>query len=70
MNKFIIEHNLIYHEISSSNNNLEEIFKAFVSNIIQNENITDCKGMKDISSENKRVTISMKKTKNDFCCFQ
>ena len=69
LNNFIKEHNMIYHEISSSNNNLEEIFKAFVSNIIQNENITDCKGMKDISAENKRVSISMKKTKNDSCCF-
>jgi small GTP-binding protein len=69
LNNFIKEHNMIYHEISSSNNNLEEIFKAFVSNIIQNENIADCKGMKDISVENKRVTLLMKETKNQYCCF-
>ena len=69
LNNFIKEHNMIYHEISSSNNNLEEIFKAFVSNIIQNENIIDCKGVKDISAENKRVTLLMKETKNKFCCF-
>lgn len=69
LNTFIKTHNVRYHEISSNNNNLEEIFKAFVSNIIQNENIKDCKGVKHTSSENENITLIMNKTKNIFCCF-
>jgi len=69
LDTFIKTHNVLYHEISSNNHNLEEIFKAFISNIIQNENIKDCKGVKYSSSENENITLIMKKTKSLFCCF-
>jgi len=69
LNAFIKIHNVQYHKISSNNNNLEEIFKAFVSNIIRNEDIKDCKGVKHTSSENENITLIMKKTKSLFCCF-
>lgn len=68
LNTFIKTHNVIYHEISSNNNNLEEIFKAFVSNIIENENIKECKGVRHISSENEHIPLIMEKPKNLFCC--